>query len=334
MLYYIGAGAVAIVFIIVWYLIRRKKIDALIKKIDELSEKDRALKKEIETNQREYDGLTKKLEEVKSQIDHLDTQRVVSIQRAREAKESTDRLLASEVQRAKSELNRIKEVEYERMQNEFKEKERTLEQQFDFKKKQFTEDFEILLEVYNDEVNIAKSEVSDFQAKREAINQAIAREKELQENEAFYSIDVSKNDQEDITLLQSMDLRLHNRDVIPKLVWELFIRRPTTEMIKRVTGGKKIGGIYKITFKKTGESYIGKTVDFATRWQNHVKTAIGLDGAARATLHNRMAKDGLWNYTFEILEEVDKDHLSARESYYIDLYGTKSQLNMKAGEKQ
>ena len=334
MLYYIGAGAVAIVFIIVWYLIRHKKINALIKKIDELNEKDKTLKKEIETNQREYDGLSKKLEEVKSQIDHLDTQRVVSIQRAREAKESTDRLLASEVQRAKSELNRIKEVEYERMQNEFKEKERTLEQQFDFKKKQFTEDFEILLEVYNDEVSIAKSEVSDFQAKREAINQAIAREKELQENEAFYSIDVSSNDQEDITLLQSMDLRLHNRDVIPKLVWELFIRRPTQEMIKRVTGGKKIGGIYKITYKKTGESYIGKTVDFATRWQNHVKTAIGLDGAARATLHNRMARDGLWNYTFEILEEVDKDHLSSRESYYIDLYGTKTQLNMKAGDKQ
>jgi hypothetical protein len=46
-----------------------------------------------------------------------------------------------------------------------------------------------------------------------------------------------------------------------------------------------------------------------------------------------MARDGLWNYTFEILEEVDKDHLSSRESYYIDLYGTKTQLNMKAGDK-
>ena len=330
MLYYIDVGSVAIVFIIVLYLIRRKKIDALIKKIDELSEKDKTLKKEIETNQREYDGLTKKLEEVKSQIDHLDTQRIVSIQRANEARDATERVLTAEKQRARAEF----EIQQERMRNEFKEKEQTLKQQFDFKKRQFTEDFETLLEIYNDEITAAKSEVSDFQAKREAINQAIAREKELQENEAFYSIDVSKNDQEDITLLQSMDLRLHNRDVIPKLIWELFIRRPTTEMIKRVTGGKKIGGIYKITFKKTGESYIGKTVDFATRWQNHVKTAIGLDGAARATLHNRMAKDGLWNYTFEILEEVDKDHLSARESYYIDLYGTKSQLNMKAGEKQ
>ena len=334
MIYYIGAGAVAIIFIIVWYLIRRKKIDALIKKIDELSEKDKALKKEIEVNQREYDQLGEKLKVIKSQLDTLDVQREASIQRAREAKESTNRLLASETQRAKSELNRIKEVEYARMQNEFKEKERALEQQFNFKKKQFTEDFEILLEVYNDEVSIAKSEVNDFKAKRAALNEAIAREKELQENQAFYSIDVPKNDQEDIGVLQSMDLRMHNRDVIPKLIWELFIRRPCQEMIKRVTGGRKISGIYKITYKATGESSIGKTVDIATRWQNHVKTAIGLEAAARATLHNRLAKDGLWNYTFEILEEVDKDHLSAREGYYIELYGTKSQLNMKAGEKQ
>jgi group I intron endonuclease len=120
-----------------------------------------------------------------------------------------------------------------------------------------------------------------------------------------------------------MDLRLHNRDVIPKLIWELFIRRPTQEMIKRVTGGRDISGIYKITYKNTGEAYIGKTTSISTRWQNHIKTVIGLEGAARTTLHNRMAKDGLWNYTFEILAEVDKEHLSARESYYIDLYGTK-----------
>jgi len=120
-----------------------------------------------------------------------------------------------------------------------------------------------------------------------------------------------------------MDLKLHNRDVIPKLIWELFIRRPCQEMVKRVTGGRKISGIYKITYKETGESYIGKTTDIATRWQNHCKTTIGLEGCARTTLHNRLAQDGLWNYTWEILEEVDKDSLAAREAFYIDLYGTK-----------
>ena len=334
MIYYISAWAFLIIFVVVWYLIRRKKINALIKELDELEKTHNKLYNECIENGEIVKELRGEITSLGHDIEEYDAKRNVAIQRAAEAKSATDRLLVAEQERARAELKRVKEVEQERMANEFKEKERILKQQFDFKKQQFVEDFEILLEAYNDEVTAAKEQVNDFQAKRTAINEAIAREKELQENEAFYSINVSKNDQEDITLLQSMDLRLHNRDVIPKLVWELFIRRPTTEMIKRVTGGKKIGGIYKITFKKTGESYIGKTVDFATRWQNHVKTAIGLDGAARATLHNRMAKDGLWNYTFEILEEVDKDHLSARESYYIDLYGTKTQLNMKAGDKQ
>ena len=131
-----------------------------------------------------------------------------------------------------------------------------------------------------------------------------------------------------------MDLRLHHRDVIPKIIWELFIRRPLQEMEKRVIGSSKRSGIYKITNKETGEAYIGKTSDFATRWQNHCKTAVGLDGAAHATLHTRLAQDGLWNYTFEILEDVDKDHLSEREAFYIDLYRTKSQLNMKEGSSK
>ena len=324
-------GGVALILGIIGLILglkaRNQKIETIIEK--ERKRIHNATEDEIVC----YNRILEEKKRVQSECDELERKRLVEQDRAREARAATERLLAAEQERARAELQRVKEVEQERMTNEFKEKERVLTQQFDFKRKQFTEDFEILLEVYNDEVNIAKSEINDFQAKRAAINEAIAREKELQENEAFYSIDVSVNDQEDITILQSMDLRLHNRDVIPKLVWELFIRRPCQEMIKRVTGGRKISGIYKITYKKTGEAYIGKTVDIATRWQNHVKTAIGLDAAARATLHNRLAKDGLWNYTFEILEEVDKDHLSAREGYYIELYGTKSQLNMKAGEK-
>lgn len=44
-----------------------------------------------------------------------------------------------------------------------------------------------------------------------------------------------------------------------------------------------------------------------------------------------MARNGIWNYSFEILEEVPKDKQSEREKFYIDLYGTQKQLNMKAG---
>lgn len=209
-----------------------------------------------------------------------------------------------------------------------------VEQQYAKKQEELETNFQTLTTAIGKEITEYKQSLYNFKSMQEAINNAIRRKKEIEEQESFYMIDIPENDREDIVVLQSMDKHLNNRDVIPKLIWELFIKRPTQEMIKRVVGPQKTSGIYKITYKNTGEAYIGKTTDFATRWQNHIKTAIGLEGAARTTLHNRMARDGIWNYTFEIVEQVDKDHLAQRESYYIDLYGTKGQLNMKSGDKQ
>lgn len=243
-------------------------------------------------------------------------------ERLEELRNQSKELLRTEKERLQSELELTQKLKLQQLQQEYKAKTEVLEE--DFQQKKYTIDTELLS---------CKKSLDQFKQIQDSVNEAIRRKKELEEQEYFYSIDVSKNDQEDISILQSMDARLHNRDVIPKLIWELFIRRPTQEMIKRVVGNEKCGGIYKITYKKTGEAYIGKTTDFQTRWTNHIKTAIGLEAAARATLHNRMAKDGVWNYTFEILEKVDKEFLSQRESYYIDLYGTKSQLNMKSGDK-
>ena len=173
--------------------------------------------------------------------------------------------------------------------------------------------------------------LDDYRSQREAVNLAILREKELKEKENFYKIVIPENDQEDIEVLKTIGPRLRNREALNKLIYDVFIKRPLNELIKRVTNGKEISGIYKITYIKTGEAYIGKTTNISTRWQNHIKTACGLEGAARTTFHNRLEQDGIWNYTFEILEEVPKDKLSEREKFYIELYGTDTQLNMKKG---
>ena len=288
----------------------------------------------LEDRKREY--LEKQLKDLLSQETELIKRRDIAglecsaarreqqIERERleELRHQSRELLLTEKERLQSELELTQKLKLQQLQQEYKAKTEVLEEDFQQKKYQM-----------DTELSSCQKSLDQFKQIQDSVNEAIRRKKELEEQEYFYSIDVSENDQEDISILQSMDARLHNRDVIPKLIWELFIRRPTQEMIKRVTGGKDGSGIYKITYKKTGEAYIGKTTSFSTRWQNHIKTAIGLEAAARATLHNRMAKDGLWNYTFEILERVDKEHLSAREAYYIDLYGTKNQLNMKSGDK-
>lgn len=337
MYYLIGAGLIFIISIILFIQARKKEkltvqqaVEEHGRYIDELTKK----------KQEEYEQLVRYQVKLSQDCKILEKQRKYEQDRAQEAHDATERVLLAEHERTRAELNGIRQLEEERMKNEFEAREQYLKQQLEFKKQQFQEDFDALSEFFQDKLDAARAELgavkielNDFQIKRAAVNEAIRREREIEEQEDFYSIDIPQVDQEDIQLLQSLDLRLHNRDVIPKLIWELFIRRPCQEMIKRVTGGRKIGGIYKITYKKTGEAYIGKTTDFSTRWQNHCKTTIGLEGAARTTLHNRMAKDGLWNYTFEILEEVDKEHQSAREAYYIDLYGTKNQLNMKSGDR-
>ena len=184
--------------------------------------------------------------------------------------------------------------------------------------------------LYEKEISLVKLELEDFHRQREAINEAIKRERELSEKEDFYKIQLTQNDIEDIKLLDSMKDRLCHKEVLPKVIWESIVRRPVSEMIKRVVG-QKVGGIYKITYIPTGEAYIGRTVNFKDRWQAHIQTALGMEKVASSTLHTHMARNGIWNYNFEILEEVPKDKQSEREKFYIDLYGTKKQLNIKAG---
>ena len=160
--------------------------------------------------------------------------------------------------------------------------------------------------LYEKEISLVKLELEDFHRQREAINEAIKRERELSEKEDFYKIQLSLDDIEDIQLLKSMTSHLRHREIIPKLIWDSLISRPTNEMIKRVVGDK-VGGIYKITYVPTGDSYIGRTVSFKDRWKNHIQTALGMEKAASSTLHTHMARNGVWNYSFEILEEVPKD---------------------------
>jgi hypothetical protein len=49
----------------------------------------------------------------------------------------------------------------------------------------------------------------------------------------------------------------------------------------------------------------------------------GAGTIAHSILHTTMAKDGLENFTFELVEEVSKDKLTEREKYWIDFYGSK-----------
>lgn len=207
---------------------------------------------------------------------------------------------------------------------------KVLEEKYKNLEENAQQEFQAKQRSYNNELSYLRKELEDFRSRRDAVNEAIRRERELIEKEDFYKIQLTQNDIEDIKLLDSMRNHLCHKEVLPKVIWESIARRPVNEMIKRVVG-QKVGGIYKITYIPTGEAYIGRTVNFKDRWQAHIQTALGMEKVASSTLHTHMARNGIWNYSFEILEEVPKDKQSEREKFYIDLYGTQKQLNMKAG---
>lgn len=183
---------------------------------------------------------------------------------------------------------------------------------------------EILLEI--------QQELEKHQAMRAAVNEDIMRERKLQEQSKFYTINLSEQEIADLLMIKELAPRFNNRELLNKIIYESYIKRPLQEMTKRVLEGRSPSGIYKITRKSTGEIYIGRATAVDKRWTEHVKMAFSIGSIAHSTLHTLMEKEGVWNFTFELLEEVPKEQLNEREKYYIDFYDSKKYgLNQKNG---
>ena len=174
------------------------------------------------------------------------------------------------------------------------------------------------------ELSIARAELEDHRKKQQAINEAILRQRAIEEQQDFYRVCLSQETVEDVQILQNIRQKLHFSESLNKLIYDNYISKPAKEMIKRVLGTRDPSGVYKITRLKTGEVYIGQAMHLPDRWQQHLKTVYGAGTIARSTLHITMQKDGVENFTFEMVEEVPKEKLREREKYWIDFYQSKT----------
>lgn len=182
------------------------------------------------------------------------------------------------------------------------------------------------------DIDTAKAELADYKKKQDAVNEAILRQRELDEKQDFYRVCLSQETIEDIQLLQGIRQKLHTSESLNKLIYDVYVSKATKEMVKRVLGGSDPSGVYKITRMKTGEVYIGQAVHLSDRWQQHIKTVFGAGTIARSILHTTMQKDGVENFTFEMIEQVPKEKLREREKYWITFYGSKEYgLNERNG---
>ena len=167
-----------------------------------------------------------------------------------------------------------------------------------------------------------QDELYNYQQKQNEINNEIIRRRQIAEQQDFYRIVLTAETLEDIEIIQSIRQKLNKREFLDKMLYDNYISKPVKEMCKRVLGGKDPTGIYKITNIQTNESYIGKSTTVASRWQNHIKSACGLDGVADSQFQRALRKYGIENWTFELLETTTKDKLTEREKFYIQFYNT------------
>ena len=175
-------------------------------------------------------------------------------------------------------------------------------------------------------------EVNEYKEKRDTLNQEILRSRALEEKQDFYCVQIPENYKRDISILNDIRSEISKVDILDKLIYDNYVKKSVDEMIKRVLEGKSPCGIYKITRLKTGEIYIGKSTDIKSRWQQHCKSCYHCGTISHSNLHTTMEKDGLWGFTFELLEEVPKDKLTEREKYWINFYDSKNYgLNQREG---
>lgn len=73
-------------------------------------------------------------------------------------------------------------------------------------------------------------------------------------------------------------------------------------------------GIYKITNKLNGKSYIGQSIHCGKRLDEHCRGEQLIDEIIQL--------EGIENFNFEILKSVEKKELSYWEDYYIEKYNT------------
>lgn len=171
-----------------------------------------------------------------------------------------------------------------------------------------------------DELIYLENKLEEAKQTQDIINTKIREQKIKEEEINFHKIQISESDLEDIKILLEVKEKLKNNKLLDKIIYDNYISKNTTEMCKRVLNNGKPSGIYKITRLKTGEVYIGKSTNVYERWREHSKACFGVSNISYSRLHETMRKDGISNFTFELLEEVPKEKLTEREKYWISFF--------------
>ena len=181
---------------------------------------------------------------------------------------------------------------------------------------------------YDEQIKGLEEKIEEYQqdidkivSTRTAMYEALRREKQVEEDRDNFRLNLDDRALRDIKLLKSIKDELSNPITVDKIIWSNYYQPLAKVKFPKIAGKALVCGVYKITNLETKEVYVGQSVDIVERWKQHCKNALGV-GTSSATnkLYSSMQKYGLYNFTFEVLEECKSNELDEKEKIYISLY--------------
>ena len=237
------------------------------------------------------------------------------------------KILIQEIDGMEKQISVFKDLEQERMEIEISKNKKNFDLAMESYINNISKAYDCIEKEFDKKTNLLEKEKESIKNELDVLKQSLTagveaqlREREKTEALDFYKLNATDIEIKDILALENLKLSFRHPEILSKLIWTTFFQKQTTDMCNRILGTSKKTGIYKLTNIKTEQCYIGQSVDIATRWKAHVKCGLGIASPQSNKLYKAMQKDGVWNFTFELLEECPKELLNQKEKFWIELY--------------
>ena len=254
-------------------------------------------------------ALETKVDELKNSISNLEEA----------SRTAADKLYNASIEAMQESLSNAAE----KMGKEYQEQEELFKQEYLTLMEDLTNELRNELLQKQENLDDIKKQINDISSIFAAAVEANKRKQEMLEQENFYRLQLSEEDLEEVYKLKDISKFLRNKEPLNKVIWKVYYEKPYTDLIGRVIGNKQKTGIYKITNIKNQMCYVGQAVDVSNRWKQHIKRGLGAETPTKNKLYPIMAKEGVENFTFELIEECPAALLNDREKYWQEFFKAK-----------
>jgi hypothetical protein len=258
----------------------------------------------------EYHNVSQAEKTVKLNNDEILKQRSL-LQEQIDNKQSELDTVTRSIQRDRELLESLHNSKVENLEKIFQEKNEVLQQQY----------YDRLAD-YEYQLNELLSQVESLRSTKAATIAAFQKEEAIRNQADAYRLNIPENEIADIKVLRSIQDRLSKPRILSMLIWQTYYQPVAKKTFANILPHKDTCGIYKITSLKTGMCYVGQAISLQKRWSEHCKAGLGIDTPVGNKLYAAMLAEGLYGFTFELLEECKKEELDEKERYYIDVYNS------------